>query len=263
MLLAFPSDDLVWDATLTMSNEDADYPVENIQNNDPSDTAKSTTTSTTVQIDISGGNQTVVGLFLGNTNFTTGALSSTAGAIGSFVFPSRTPDGKQRNGWLDLRGLSNVTEDHFEIALSKTGSIAGELGRVCLVTAWQAPKVLVEGAGTPPVFGRIRPGQVENISRGGVTNRRVSPWAAIRKLMASTHESDTRDILDQLEAECLGLNRGFLLVPNEDSNDAWFAQCEMADLEWAQNYPDGVTDGMFPMRMTFLELSMGLPPALT
>lgn len=264
MLLAFPSDDVIWDADLSMSNEDpnTDYAVENLQDNDPSNTARSTTTSTTVQIDLAG-NVTVVGLALINTNYTTGALSSGAGAIGAFTFPSRTPDGKQRNGWLDLRGHSNRTDDHFEIALSKSGAAFGELGRICLVTEWQAPHVLVDGAGSPPVFGRKRPGQIENVSRGGVTWRRASPWAAIRTLMASSHEPDTRDILDQLEAESMGLNRGFLLVPNEDVNDAWFAQCDLADFNYAQNMPDDVTDGLFPIRMTFVELSMGLPPELT
>lgn len=259
MLLAFPSHDLIWDATLTMSDEDPDYPVENVQNNDPSDTAKANGTSTTIEVDISGGNQTVVGLLLANTNGTTGSIESAGGAIGAFTFPARLPDGKLKNGWLDLRGLPNVTEDHFEIDLSKTGSAVLEIGRICLVTAWQAPEILVAGAGTPPTFGHRRHGQVENLTKAGASHRRIVPWAKRRHLSCATKVAATLAILQQLEAENLGLGRGFALIPNEDENDGWFADLALTDFAWVQDEPD---DGaqIFPVQITFHEIAMGLPP---
>lgn len=260
MLLAFPSDDVIWDATVSMTNEDTEFPATNAQTNDPSDTSKSTTTSSTYSIHVPAGAVTVVGLGLINTNYTTGTLASGTGSIGSFVFPSFTPDRKARNGFLDLRGLSHCFDDDFTIALSKTGTAVGELGRICLVTEWQAPEVLIT---TPPVYGRRRQGEIENVSRGGVTWRRPVPWAAMRRISATTQDADTKDILDQLEAESRGLNRGFLLVPNEDLNDAWFAQVSLDDFEHTQEFPDDVTDGVFPLRMTFLEIAMGLPPDRT
>lgn len=262
MLIAFPSDDAIWSATVSMTNEDTEFPATNVQSNDPSDTSKSTTTSTVYSIHIGSGNITVVGLALINTNYTTGALASSGGAIASFVFPSFTPDLKPRNGWLDLRGLSNRTDDDFTVTLSKTGSAVGELGRICLVTEWQAPEILID---PPPVFGRKRPGEIENVSRGGVTWRLGTPWAAIRWMKASTQDADTKDILDQLESESRGFNRGFLFVPNEDVNDAWFAQVSQDDFEVEQPFPDIVTDDpLLPIRrFTVLELSMGLPPDLS
>lgn len=262
MLLAFPSDDVIWDATLSSSQEDSDYPVANAQNNKTDDTAKSTSgTAFTIEVDLAAP-VTVVAAFVGNTNATGGSLISDGGTIGSFTFPSRTPDGKQRNGWLDTRALPHVTDDHFEFVLSKSGSPKLEVGRLCLVVELQAPEVLVEGAGSPPVSSRMRPGQVENVSRGGTTWRRPVPWAPIRSLTISTLTADARAILDQLEAESNGLDRGFLFIENEDENDAWFAQCEFVPFEFSKNQPDDVAE-IEPVRMKIVEIAMGLPPALT
>jgi hypothetical protein len=261
MLIAFPSADAIWPAVLTMSNEDSEYPVENIQNNDAADTAKATGTSTTIDIDIPFVTITPVGVMIANTNATTGTLESSAGPMGTFTFPSRTPDGKQRNGWIDLRGL-NVTDNHFEIDLSKSGGPPVEVGRICLVTAWQAPEVLVAGAGQSPTFGHRRPGQIENVTKGGVTHRRTAAWAAPRRVTISCFDVATLAILQQLEAESNGLGRGFLLVPNEDVNDAWFAQCAFEDFEYVQEQPDDGAE-LFPVKMTIHEIAMGLPPGVS
>lgn len=262
MLIAYPSADAIWDATLSSAQESADpnYAIENLQNNDASDTSRFTASTVNIQIDL-GGNVTVVGLGLINTSFTGGTFESGSGAIGSFVFPSRTPDGKQRNGFLDTRLLANTTDDHFELDLT-SGSSTPELGRICLVTAWQAPHVLVAGAGTSPTFGHRRFGQVENTTRLGSTHRRPSPVAAPRWMVVNCLEAATLAILQQLEAECNGLNRGFLVVRNEDVNDAMFMQCAFEDFVYAQQYPDSVAE-VFPVRMRFNEIAMGLPPALT
>ena len=259
MLIAFPSDDVVWDATVTMTNEDSLYPATNVQDNDPANTAKSTTTSATFSIDISGGNVTVVGLLIVNTNATSGTLSSTAGSILSLSsFPDLTPDGKLRNKWFDLRGLSNRTEDHFEVALSKSGTAVLEAGRICLVTDYQAPEVLWAGAGSSPVFTRKRPGQLELMTRLGSTPRRASPVSPPRSMSISTLDETTFGILDQLEAECNGLLRPFLFIPDDDDTDAWFAQCAFADFEYTRDQPE-----VTPVRMVIQEVSMGLPPART
>lgn len=263
MLLGFPTHDVIWGASLASAQESADpnFAIENLQSNDPADTARFTASTVNIQIDLSGGNVTVVGIALINTSFTAGTFESQAGSIGSLTFPSRTQAGKQRNGFLDLRGLPNRTDDHFELDLT-SGSSAPELGRICLITAWQAPEVLVEGAGAPPVFGARRPGQVEQMTRLGTTHRFVSPAHAPRRLTIETLTDTAAAILRQLAEENLELNRGFLLVPNEDVNDAWFAQCEMVDTEHQQTQPDDVNE-ITPMTMTLLELSMGAPPALT
>lgn len=256
-LLAFPTDDVIWDASLSATNEDAEYPVTNAQNNDPADTFKSTTTSTTIDIDLAF-SVTVVGLMLANTNWTAGTLSSDGGTISALTFPSRTTDGKARNLGLDLRGLSNRTDDHFELALSKSGSSVGELGRICLVTEWQEPHIVIQGAGSSPAFGIRRPGMVENVTRLGSKFRRPSPTST-RFVRASSIEADQLSLWQQLDAENLGLNRGFLFIPDEDENDAWFAQLTMGDLSWTVDIPDI----LIPMSLTIEEISMGLPPALT
>jgi len=255
-LLAFPADDVIWTATLTATNADALYPVTNVKNNDPSDTFRSTTTSTVITITLAG-NITALMLFLGNTNYTTGTLANASGLSASFVFPSRTTDGKARNGWLDLRGLGNTTDDVFTLTLSKSGTAKGELGRIVLAVDLQEPELVIQGAGPSPVFGIKRPGMVENVTRLGSTFRRASPTSA-RFVRASSIVAEFLTLWQQLDAECLGLNRGFLFIPDEDDNDAWFAQLTMKDLEWTVDIPDV----LIPVSLTIEEISMGLPPSL-
>ncbi len=97
-LIAFPTDDVLWTATLSATNEDALYPVANVKNNDPADTFRSTTTSTVITITLAG-NITALLLFLGNTNYTDGDTGECLRRECRVRVPV-TDDGRQGAQWL-------------------------------------------------------------------------------------------------------------------------------------------------------------------
>lgn len=249
-LYALPTDDLIRTAALSMSTEDSAYPITNVQNEDPADTAKSTTTSTVVTITVPSSTPRALSII--NTNATSIVLTNAAGmASQAQIVPSRTVDGKQINGFKDMDGVLLRTSTVFTLTMSKTGTSPLEVGRIVLVTA------LRELVWLPNVeFGIARPGAVRNRTRLGSVARRLSPtW----KRSGTGQFLDVSELanLRAWEAAGNGLGYGALLIPDRRVNDAWFVQPAEDGVKWTGG------DAQIDLKLALEEISMGLPPALT
>ncbi len=257
MLIGLPSEDAIWDADLSMTNEsaDPDYAVENVQDNDPMNTARGTTTLSNIAATLAA---TITPEAAGvcNTNATDIGFTNGVGLNVDIEVPERTADGKQRNGWVDLRDLPNRTDDLFTFELFKTGAVVIEVGRLVIVETLYDIPVLWESAGDVE-FGEERPGEYENVTRLGKTWRRVSPVAALRRMRGDVIDAEYFDVLRQLQAENRGLDRGFFFAPYADRNDWWFAQLVLEEHTWNPR-----SRAATRMTLHVKELSMGAPPDL-
>lgn len=260
MLIGLPLDDVIWDATLTMTNESTDpaYEVENVQDNDPSNTARSTGTASDITVDVvpASPDVEIVIAAVCNTNATTMSVTSGAGLNESISAPTRTDDGKQRNGYVDTSNSTGRTDNQFVFHLSKTGSVELEVGRLVLLKAVYDIPVLWEAAGELE-FGESRPGEYENVTRLGTTWRRASPVAAPRRMRGTVNDITAFDTLRRLQAQNRGLNKPFFFAPYDDVNDWWFSQIVLEEHTWnPKSFASTV------MTLHVVEVSMGLPPDL-
>lgn len=251
-LFSLPSDDLIRTAALVATNEDPDYPVTNVQDDDPSNTFKATGTSSVITATVTS--STPVAFAFVNTNMAAGALTN-GGALVSQAqtVPSRTVDGKQRNGWKNITGVAARTSTTFIFTISKTGSAPLEIGKILLLAAirdvlW-LPKVN---------YSLKRPGSVRNTTRLGAISRRLSPVAAPRIAAGKVNRASELATLLDLEASSNGLGYGFFLVPDRDENDAWFCMPTEDAAKWMRE-----NSTIAEIEFAAQELSMGLPPALT
>lgn len=236
--VARASDDLIWDAALSMSNEDPDFPVENLQTDNPAKLAKSTTNTTTITITTVSATPVAVALI--QTNAETATFEGQSVAI-----PSLDLDGQRIHPWLVPVGLSAATSR--QLVLSRASGPVW-IGRVAMVTALE-PLNLKYGL----KFGRLRPGDISVTTRLGSENK---VGAQIRRRWAAgavdTIESET--MLEQLEASGKGALLPFLFIPDELKNDAWFVRFRANDFE------KGFSDyDVRPIPLTFDEVSSGPP----
>lgn len=250
--------DLVRAATLSMTSPDADpaYAVQNAQNDDPADTARANGTSTLVTVTLDAVYQ-VVAAMVANTNATSISVASVAGLSQAITVPTRTGDGQIINGWKNLTGIANNTDNDWTVSLSKTGTAKLEFGRIVLVAAL----IDVEwrwGNGNGPKFGIRRPGYVENVTRLGTKHRRPG---GTQYRVAAGEVLRTSALANHLlrDAHGSGLDEGFFFVPYAEENQAWFAvPRDPTGTEW-QSLAAPATS--FAVEID--ELCMGAPPALT
>lgn len=239
-LFAPPSVDLIWDASLAMTDEDPDFPVENLQTDSPALVAKSTSNTTTITITTPSA--TPVAIALINTNAETASLNGDPIAI-----PATELDGQRRHAWLNMTGSPAGTGTTWTLVLSRTSG-AVWIGRVVLVTAL-SDLPLKYGL----TIGRQRPGDIEIVTRLGSV---VRVGAQIRTRWASgvvdVIESET--MLEALEASAKGSLLPFLFIPDEETNDAWFVRFRAND--FAKGYPDY---DVRPINLVFDEVSSGPP----
>jgi hypothetical protein len=252
-LYAPPWTDIVREAALVAGDDDPAYPVTNAQNDDTADTAKALGLTDTIEVPVVGDPVEAIAAAVFNTNATEPiVVRSDDGLEEEIAIPDRTPDGKQRNGWIYLGDKTGRTSDKFYFDLAKTGSAVLEYGRLLIVTA------LLELVWLPlPEFGFTRPGALRNRTRLGKVHRRLSPVAAPRTGMGQFVDIDELDALLNLEAASNGLGQGFLLIPDRRKNDALFVQCGEDALRWRGG------DSQIDLRLPLEEISMGLPPGLS
>lgn len=118
---AYPSDDLVASGTMFTADEDLDYPVENLQDDDPANVYKSGSTTATISVAHASSARYFVAVF--NHNLTSGAV----GGI-PLTIPARTSDGQSLPAYATLNlgaGISTL--------LSFTAASNVQVGKVVLV----------------------------------------------------------------------------------------------------------------------------------
>lgn len=239
-LVGLVQDDLIWDAGLSMTNEDAAYPVGNAQGLAPVPPAKSTTNTTTITITPATGG-TPLYLSLHNTNATSGTFAGNA-----ITFPGTEADGQRLNPRLDLRSLG-IGAGPWNLVLTKASGTVW-VGRICLVTAVHALNVAY-GWQT----GRKRPGEVTVTTRLGTV---IKHSAGIRTRWArgAVNLEADESMLRALDAGADGSRLPFMLIPDEAVNDAWFVR--LATSEFSVTVPN---IDVREVPLAFDELSMGPP----
>ena len=135
-LFALTTDDLLNERVdLSMTNEDPDYPTENLLDDDPATVTKSTTTTTTITLDFNLGfigAPVAVAVALINTNAVTASITG-----GSATTPIVMPGleygyGDRLNPWMRL--TSTMPDLTWDLTLTRPSEIVW-IGRIVLLTA--------------------------------------------------------------------------------------------------------------------------------
>lgn len=241
-LVALVSEDAVWGATVSMSDEDPDplHAVEMLQDRDPATTAKTDTASTTT-ITITTSSITPVAIALINTNATTASLNGDP-----ITIPALDLEGQRVHGWLDMRGSPMASGTVWTLVLTRPSGVVW-IGRVCLVTALHELNLKYGYE-----RGRDRPGDIEITTRLGSN---IYHSATIRTNWAQgvidLHEDEA--LLSDLDLAGLGKTHPMLYIPDEDTNEAWFAR---QVIPYAKGYPN---IDVRETKLRFEEMSGGPP----
>jgi hypothetical protein len=241
-LVGLPSNDLtlVSTTTFSMTNEDAEYPAENLGDGDPANTAKSTTNTTTITITTSSAS-VVIGAII-NTNATTVTINGVTVTI-----PAVELDGQRIHGWLDRRTTPLGPATTWTIVLTRPTGVVW-VGAIPLLTAVSELNLRYGLE-----MGRRRPGDTAIPTRMGSIMKHPADirtrWA---KGEVNLIENET--LLKQHEASAEGFIGSFLFIPDEATNDAWYVSYAANDFKWG--YPDY---DVRPIPLAFEELSGGPP----
>lgn len=245
--LALPSEDMMWTAVVSMTNEDPDprYDAQQIKDGDPSTVAKSTETSTVITIGL-GSVVTPRAVFLFNTNATTAAIANGAGLNQAIPMPALDADGQRVHPWLDLGGFANVGDDVFTVTLSRPSGVVW-IGRIALVTAiydvnWEADQVR---------FGVDRPGGVVIQTRLGSL---IQHESGIRSRWAegTMRLEEDAPLYRSLEKAARGSLLPFPFVPFVDVYDAWW-------VHWPSAFTERMRSPFTEIPIRFQEISNGPP----
>jgi hypothetical protein len=220
-LVALAGDDAVTTATISMSNEDAEFPAENAQSYNPAKLAKSTTNTTTFTITTSS--ITPVAIALIQTNAETATLNGLP-----ITIPVLDSDGQRIHPWLDMRGSPEAAGTSWTLVLSKASGVVF-IGRICLVVALHALNVRYGWE-----VGRNRPGEVTIETRMGVVLKHTSELRS-RYAQGVVNLLEDEALLASLDSSAKGSNLPYLLIPDEDTNDAWYVR---QSSPYRKGYPD-------------------------
>lgn len=214
-LIARPSD-LVTDAalvTVSAGTAAAAYPVANLTDRRAHTVTRSTGTTITYQAAFAGA-RTLQAVALINTNATAAVLGVGGGATHTIPIPATPADGLPLDPWLDLRHVAN-TSSTFTLAL--TGPTGVALGEWLLVTALRELKI----QWTPNPSDRERHATIVHRTDYGV-KLKLGLGVRERGLRGSALGEDVRAEILALERDARGPLRNFLLIPDEDHNDALY-----------------------------------------
>jgi hypothetical protein len=242
--IARPALDLWTAATLTASNEDADYPIENSQDYNPANPFKATGVSTTIDATHTSAAREAIAFI--NTSLLVGTSTFTAGGVA--VTPAaRTADGQCVNCWkrLDL-GASTTTQ-----IVITTAPATVQIGRIVLVSDvtelnW------IWGAGGQ--VGEDYEWPTTKIVTFGGTKHVYDKGYRIRTARGTVKRETDRQTLLTLAQSAKGENVPFLFIPDVDVNDAWYVRLSSSTLA-ALKKMRNVTD----VSIDFVEESSGLP----
>lgn len=207
-LVGLAGHDLIWSATLSASDDDTEFPIQNAQTDDPALLCKGV--ANTLNITITTASATPVAIALIQTNAETGTLDGQA-----ITFPGLDSEGQRIHPWKLLAGLSPGTSR--TLVLSKASGVVF-VGRICLLTELQELNVKYGWE-----RGRFRPADIEIPTRGGSLLYHSfgvrTKWA---QGVVDLHEDET--MLSSLDLSAKGKTLPMLFIPDEATNEAWFAR---------------------------------------
>jgi hypothetical protein len=254
VLYARPSDNVTANATpsLVVGAANASYPLTNIDDLDSGLPFKATGTSATLRWTFVG-SQTLAAIALFNHNLhgKTLALTNNAGLSANLVVPAVGADALCINPWLDLRQVADHTASTWTLTITGAANPIA-IGEVALLAALREVSIRwgYDGSETHPV--------IEHRTEYG---RRLQFKLAVRQRTFSGQAFlyEERDEIRQLERECFGPYTPFVLIPNEDENDAvfaqWAGQQRTEKTDWI--HPD-LSGGMVEIPLAFEEQNAGL-----
>ena len=221
-----PSDIVTADATwsVTAGTADSDYPLTNLSDLLAHTVTKSTGTSISLRATFAAAKALAAVAFI-NTNATAITLTNGAGLSETVAIPTTPNDDLTLDPWIDLRTLANTSSTTWTIAL--TGPTGVALGLPLLVTTLRTIEILWD------------PSPVERERHGGIVHR--TDYGVKLKLSLGTRERGLRGLvrgaavradLRALERDAQGLQRSFLLIPDEDENDALYVDLTTDLREW-------------------------------
>ncbi len=253
---ALPSDDVAGTASsVTASAEDPEYPAENLvaptntgHLNLPSRPAKLVSTSGFWDITLPAP-ATVVAAALIYHNLDAGldvTLEPSGGTPVSFVIPTHPEDGWPISPWIEVDQTATV----WRLAINEANSLDVDVGRLLLVTSLRQLDTDVRwGVEEAEDFGLI-----EHATELGVETIYDLPG----KRRSFAGEIKVRDYeapsLISLARSARGRIQPWLLIPDEDVNDAWLVR--FVESRWSR-IRETVNFNTFPFRVQ--ELSRGLP----
>jgi hypothetical protein len=220
-LVALAGDDAVTTATISMSNEDAEFPAENAQSFNPAKLAKSTTTSSLFTITTPS--ITPVALAVIQTNAEQVKFNGD-----DVTLAPLDSDGQRIHSWLDLRGSPPVAGTSWTVEIIKASGVVF-VGRICLVVALHELNVRYGWE-----VGRNRPGEVTIETRMGVILKHTSELRS-RYAQGVVNLLEDEALLASLDSSAKGSNLPYLLIPDEDTNDAWYVR---QSSPYRKGYPD-------------------------
>jgi hypothetical protein len=241
-LVGLPGQDLTLlpATTFSMTNEDAEYPAENLGDGDPANVAKSTTNTTTITITTTSAS--VVAAMLANTNAETASVQAV-----SVTVPAVDYDEQRIHPWLDRRTSPLGPSTTWTIVLSRASGVVW-IGAIPLLTDIHELNLRYGLE-----MGRRRPGDTLLQTRGGSIIRHGyqirTRWAR-----GEVNLIENEDLLKRLEANAKGAILPFVFIPDEAVNDAWYVSFAANDFKWG--YPDY---DVRPIPLAFEEISGGPP----
>jgi len=259
---ALPTDDLAGTATVSASAEDGEYPASNLvaptntgHLNLPSRPAKLTTTSGYWDL-IFPDPIAVVGAALIYHNFDEGldvTLEAGAGSPLSFsqdlIIPAPMENGWTISPWVLFPG-GVETHDIWRLSVNAANSQPAQVGRLLLLGALRDLENDVRWG----VVEEEEQGQIEHATEAGVETlyELFGPRRAFSGELALQHAEASALITLYRTAR----NRilPWLLIPDEDVNDAWFVRFQ--EPRWSRTR-EMIQHNIFPFRVQ--ELSRGLP----
>lgn len=248
--IAYADMDLIRDAALSATNENADFPIERVQVDDhdsPVNPFKATTTASVITITLDD-DETPDCLAIINHNLegATVTLANGAGFSQAVEIPSRTRDGLCVNAFFDMRELANRLDDVWTLTITgAAGNIA--IGRLVLIATGGLQPVpwLVKTPSYRPerLMSSLKTyAGVELIHDKGIRIRHAS---------GRTIEDADRAVQEAAWDAARGRALPFLFVPETDVNDAWWVRFD--SLEWSHDVYQEVS----PSAIALSEISMG------
>lgn len=220
-LVGLATDEYVRSATISMTNEDADYPATNAQNDNPALVAKSTTTTTTFTITTTSFSPRYLAII--NSSAETGTINGD-----TITLPGLDAEGQRLNAVLDMGGSPPGAGTTWTIVLSRASGILW-VGRIALFD--DIHELNVKYGWT---VGATRPGEVRITTRGGVilkhTQALRTRWA---EGVVDLLEDET--LIKTLDTGAKGDYFPFLLIPDEEVNDGWWVH---QTVPYAKSHPD-------------------------
>lgn len=209
-LIALAGDDLITTATLSASDDDSEYPITNAQNQNPAHLAKGV--ANTLTVTITTPSATPVAIALIQTNAETATFQGDA-----ITIPALDSEGQRVHPWLDMRGSPWGAGTSWSLVLSKASGVVF-IGRICLVVDLHELNIRYGYD-----VGRVRPADVEITTRGGSILYHSfgvrTKWA---QGVCDLHDDEA--LLSSLDVSAKGKTFPMLFIPDENTNEAWFAR---------------------------------------